>query len=811
MTHTRIVVHVAAAAALLICLAPLAAAQTWESAGTLPTGGAPRVYAAGVNAEGVIYAIGGTPWRNGADSDGSVHQLVDGTWSEVAALGGAGPVIGGAAGVDNLGRIVIFGGYVDGDGGPGPEAVYEPVDGPADGLAARDVPETAVGYFAWARDGAGYLYGFGGGLGAGAPNSGYCDRYDGVTDSWTVLAPMPTPAADACAACDGAGHILVCGGIDASGTNRLANVAQYDISSDTWSDAAIDDLPLALSGARAVLGADERVYVIGGETGLLGAGTTSAAVFRLEPDGSWSTAAPLATPRKWFACVLGDDDYIYAIGGDNDAGGTDTAEKLFTPRCPTIISQPAAQVAWRDTVAAFAVDVEGAAPLTYEWRKDGVALSDGLTASGSEITGAATSELVIRKPRGTDAGVYDVVVSNACGAATSGAAELTLRAPPLLPKRWTVTNIHPTWADGASYARGVGSGRIVGEAVTATPLPDGRVLDLAHPVAWDATNLVGSDQTPPGSVGGGILGVSGDYLVGWFWHTYSCYSGGQWWTCGWMSAGYWAGDPLVFDEVHASGAEYDSVSATNGSQMVGTVTYEYTEGQYTSYAYLWTPPSGAISLHPASGASNSGAAAIDGARQYGWFHTPYPGPVTHAAMWAGSAASVVDLHPAGYTRSWVSGAGDGQAVGSADSGSALHAGLWTGSAATFIDLNPRGVATSSANAAAGGLQVGMIAGRAALWAGTPQSVLDLGSFAPPEIAGSVAESLEVTADGAITVVGYGYNSLSGRYEALLWRASSTPIAEPKQAGAVWHGLTVRDSCDAAPEQCVSPVGRTSPR
>ena len=97
-------------------------------------------------------------------------------------------------------------------------------------------------------------------------NTGYSDRYDALSDQWTVLAPMPTPAADACAAYDGNGHMLVIGGVDQAGGTRLANVAQYDITAGTWSDTAVPDFPTAVSGARAVLGADGRVYVIGGET-----------------------------------------------------------------------------------------------------------------------------------------------------------------------------------------------------------------------------------------------------------------------------------------------------------------------------------------------------------------------------------------------------------------------------------------------------------------------------------------------------------------------------------------------------------------
>jgi hypothetical protein len=69
-----------------------------------------------------------------------------------------------------------------------------------------------------------------------------------------------------------------------------------------------------------------------------------------------------------------------------------------------------------------------------------------------------------------------------------------------------------------------------------------------------------------------------------------------------------------------------------------------------------------VSLHPASGYSESAAVSIDGDRQAGW------GLVSgnrHALMWSGTADSVVDLHPAGYLSSMIHGASGGRQFGSA--------------------------------------------------------------------------------------------------------------------------------------------------
>ncbi|MGE0481326.1 MAG: kelch repeat-containing protein [Phycisphaerae bacterium] len=765
--------------------AAAASGQVWEPVASLPTNGSPRLHAAGVVAGGALYAIGGSPWVGG-DRDGVVHRLAGGAWTEVAPLDGAGPVIGAAADVDALGRIVLFGGFIDGDDGPGPDKVYDPVQGPNVSIAARHAPQSAIGALAWARDEPGRLYGFGGGPGADGPNSSYCDRYDAQTDAWTTLAPMPTARADACAAYDGAGGILVFGGFDAAGTARLAGVSRYDLATDTWSDDAIPSLPVALSGARAVRGADGRIYVIGGVAGPIDAPVAQSTVYKLDiATNTWTTVAALATPRASFACALGADDYIYAIGGANESGGTNTVERLFTPRCPSIRVPPASQAAWRGTIAGFSVSADGAAPLSYRWRRNGVALTDGPTGSGSTIEGATTAALAIRHPGEADAGSYDVVISNACGSTTSETCELTLRSPPVVPTRWDVVNLHPAWMQGPSYARGIANGRVGGEAWTPTPLPDGRTLNLAHPIVWDAATLTPSDVTPAGSVGGGIHDADGELFVGWFWHTYSCYSGGQWWTCGWQSAGYWSGAAeLAFQEVHLSGAEYDAVYATDGERMVGAVTYEYTEGNYTTYPYLWTPPNSPRNLMPPS-ASSASCAAIDGPVQYGSYNSPYPGPVTHAAMWTGAASTMVDLHPAGgYARSWVAGAGDGQAAGSAELAGASRAGLWANASSAFVELHPAGAASSSAVAAAGGLQVGSAGSGAALWAGTPDSYVALHAHLPGEYSASAANDVEVGPDGAITVAGQAFNTLTQRYEAVLWRGVQRRVGDLNCDGIV---------------------------
>ena len=96
-------------------------------------------------------------------------------------------------------------------------------------------------------------------------------------------------------------------------------------------------------------------------------------------------------------------------------------------------------------------------------------------------------------------------------------------------------------------------------------------------------------------------------------------------------------------------------------------------------------------------------------------------PVDANAQW-----TVIQLHPAGASRSWALGVGDGGQVGFAEIGGAEHAGLWSGSAHSWVDLHPAGMGVSRAASVAGGQQVGTAgvdfsAPRASLWSGSAGS------------------------------------------------------------------------------------------
>ena len=71
---------------------------------------------------------------------------------------------------------------------------------------------------------------------------------------------------------------------------------------------------------------------------------------------------------------------------------------------------------------SFSVTATGTTPLSYQWQKDGVNLTD----EGSSITGATTATLTITGVMESDEGGYRCVVTNIAGMDTSNTAKLTV-------------------------------------------------------------------------------------------------------------------------------------------------------------------------------------------------------------------------------------------------------------------------------------------------------------------------------------------------------------------------------------------------
>ncbi len=88
---------------------------------------------------------------------------------------------------------------------------------------------------------------------------------------------------------------------------------------------------------------------------------------------------------------------------------------------PTILVQPRSQTVSSGVLVSFKVVVDGTAPFTYQWRKNGVALDDMGNTFGSN-----SDELVLNNVTQVDAASYSVVVFNPAGWLSSANAVLSL-------------------------------------------------------------------------------------------------------------------------------------------------------------------------------------------------------------------------------------------------------------------------------------------------------------------------------------------------------------------------------------------------
>ncbi|MDX6765214.1 MAG: discoidin domain-containing protein [Candidatus Methylacidiphilales bacterium] len=100
------------------------------------------------------------------------------------------------------------------------------------------------------------------------------------------------------------------------------------------------------------------------------------------------------------------------------SGGNLTLGQYLAVTAPAVTSSSAPATVLEEETVTFSVAVQSLAPVTYQWRKNGVAI-DGATSSSFVIPSAASA----------DSGTYDVVLTNSVGTTTSSAFTLTVALP----------------------------------------------------------------------------------------------------------------------------------------------------------------------------------------------------------------------------------------------------------------------------------------------------------------------------------------------------------------------------------------------
>src|SRR4029077_824281 len=96
---------------------------------------------------------------------------------------------------------------------------------------------------------------------------------------------------------------------------------------------------------------------------------------------------------------------------------------------PTISKQPSSLTNYVTLPAIISVGAYGTVPLSYQWKKGGVPLTD----DGIHINGAATASLKVSPLVLGDSGTYSVTITNVNGTTNSATVTLTVLAAPVTP------------------------------------------------------------------------------------------------------------------------------------------------------------------------------------------------------------------------------------------------------------------------------------------------------------------------------------------------------------------------------------------
>jgi len=330
--------------------------------------------------------------------------------------------------------------------------------------AGAPMPSARNGLVAFALNN--YLYSVSGEGPSGGTFTSSVFRYDTTADVWTTLNNFPQPGWGKMAAVVN-GTAYVFGGRHGYG-QTYGEVYQYNPTNDSWAAMAPMPVPLRNSAVAVYKG---KVYVFGGTFQPyegLSIATNLVQVF--DPVGnSWTTQTMPVTFGLGEAATLGDYAYIFvnSVWGTNlwryhyDTG--QWGQQPFTPAytdqyvngtasviggwayfanvlangatstlafkvnldmlldiTPGITTQPQGQIGYWGRSATLTVGVDDDSPFSYQWRKN-----------GTNITGATSATLTLNNLQTSDAGAYDVVVSNFFGSVTSAQALVTFRPAPI--------------------------------------------------------------------------------------------------------------------------------------------------------------------------------------------------------------------------------------------------------------------------------------------------------------------------------------------------------------------------------------------
>jgi hypothetical protein len=231
------------------------------------------------------------------------------------------------------------------------------------------------------------------------------------------------------------------------------------------------------------------------------------------------------------------------------------------------------------------------------------------------------------------------------------------------------------------------------------------------------------DMSIPFTLGSEIDGVRAGHSVG-FENTGSGIFRGR--PFGAQHAVLWRTPGAIPIQLHPDGWISSAAEAINGGRQVGFVLTVFEKRFFQAHAAVWAGSVASfVDINPPEFYWTQ-ATGIDGTQVVGYAIPSIPqGTIQRALLWDLVTGIHTDLTPARHQRSMANGVFGGEQVGWAQQGGPTHAALWKGSAASAVDLNPTGVQFSIAYATDGKHQVGIADDHATLWTGSAASAVDL--------------------------------------------------------------------------------------
>jgi hypothetical protein len=176
---------------------------------------------------------------------------------------------------------------------------------------------------------------------------------------------------------------------------------------------------------------------------------------------------------------------LYEVVATSALGAVTNAALLTVlPSEPVILVQPSALTVTFGLSAQFAVAAQGTAPLTYQWRFNGL-----------ELVGATNALLALEPVTANQAGTYSVVVGNSVGAVSSSEATLSVvRVAAWGENAFGQTDVPPEARDVVGLAGGSGHSLAL--------LSNGRLLAWGD-TTWNAPSDIPADLVDAAQIGAG--------------------------------------------------------------------------------------------------------------------------------------------------------------------------------------------------------------------------------------------------------------------------------------------------------------------